>query len=168
TFSVGIKLKQSRGTGDGDCGQFITRCLCLSSLLRGRTHHTLPLLHHGVSPTGDSPPGTSLTGSFPWGAALHKLRQCGSLLWATALPATDCSSAGRPASWLSSGTTSCSSVGSSKGCRGASAPPVTSMGAGAQPALSPRAAEGSLLWCTSPSSFLQLTSVFAEIFISQL
>ncbi|KAK4813314.1 hypothetical protein QYF61_023989 [Mycteria americana] len=43
-----------RGTGNGGCGQFITRCLCRSFLLRGRTPHTLPLLQRGVPPTGES------------------------------------------------------------------------------------------------------------------
>ena len=33
-----------QGEGNGGYGQFITRCLCRSFLLRGRTPHTLPLL----------------------------------------------------------------------------------------------------------------------------
>jgi len=39
-----LRITGGRGMGAGGCSQFITRCLCCSFLLRGRTPHTLPLL----------------------------------------------------------------------------------------------------------------------------
>jgi len=53
--------------GNGGYGQFITR-LCRSFLLRGRTPHTLPLLHRILQ-----------CEFFPWAAAVHELPQRGSL-----------------------------------------------------------------------------------------
>jgi len=54
-------LPMSSAGGNGGYGQFITRCLCCSFLLRGRTPHTLPLLQCEVPLTGDSSPQTSPT-----------------------------------------------------------------------------------------------------------
>jgi len=51
--------EQRRRMGNGGCSQFITRCLCRSFLLRGRTPHTLPLLQREFPLTGDSIPLTS-------------------------------------------------------------------------------------------------------------
>jgi len=79
--------------GNGGYGQFITRCLCCSFLLRRTTPHTLPLLqrevpshgrqfstdfskvspshelpHSGILPTGCSPSGTGCSSMGPpWG-----------------------------------------------------------------------------------------------------
>jgi len=44
--------RAAQGDGEWGCGQFITRCLCRSFLLRGRTPHTLPLLQHEGSSHG--------------------------------------------------------------------------------------------------------------------
>jgi len=55
--------------GNRDYGQFITRCLCCSFLLRGRTPHTLPRLQCEVPLTGDSSPQTSPTSVHPTGCS---------------------------------------------------------------------------------------------------
>ena len=61
--------KWHRGTGNGVCSQFITRCLCCSLLLRGRTPHTLSLLQLEVPLTGDISPQTSPTWVLPMGCS---------------------------------------------------------------------------------------------------
>jgi len=59
-FSPSFPLpKRCRGTGNGGCDLFITRCLCRSFLLRGKTPHTLSLLQREVPLTGESSPQTS-------------------------------------------------------------------------------------------------------------
>jgi len=90
--------------GNGGYGQFITRCLCCSFLLRGRTPHTLPLLQHEGSSHGRqfstnfsnvSPShGLQLFTNCPRVGPSHgvqsfrnRLLQCGSPTGSQALPA---------------------------------------------------------------------------------
>jgi len=44
--------ERCRGTGNGGYGQFVTRCLCHSLSLRGKTPYTLPLLQREGSSQG--------------------------------------------------------------------------------------------------------------------
>lgn len=55
-----------QGLGNGGSSQFITHCLCHSSLLR-TTPHTLSLLQCCIPSTGDNPPQTSPTLVVPKG-----------------------------------------------------------------------------------------------------
>jgi len=103
--------EQRRGTGNGGYGQFITRCLCCSFLLRGRTPHTPPRLQREVPRTGHNPPQAAPTSLLPTG--------CSSLRTATVwVPSMGCSPSG----------TGCSSVGP---------PGVTSPASKPAPAWSP-------------------------------
>jgi len=52
-------MSSAGGQGNGGYGQFITRCLCCSFLLREKTPHTLALLQCEIPLTGDSSPQTS-------------------------------------------------------------------------------------------------------------
>jgi len=54
---------------NGGCGQFITRSLCCSFLLRGKTPRTLPLLQREVPLMGDSSPPTSPMWVLPMGCS---------------------------------------------------------------------------------------------------
>jgi len=84
--------------GNGGCGQFITRCLCHSFLLRGRTPHTLPLLQRGVTPMGDSSPQNVPKWVLPTSSSSSQTApEC--------VPSTRCSPSG----------TDCSSMGPPRG-----------------------------------------------------
>jgi len=83
--------------GNGGCGQFITRSLCHSFLLRGMTPHTLPLLQREVPPMGDSSPRTAPAWVLPAGCSPS---------------GTECSSVGPPRGHKFC-QQACSSMGSS-------------------------------------------------------
>jgi len=85
--------------GNEGCSQFITRCLCCSLSLSGRTPQTLPRLQRGSLPW-DTVLHKLQCESFPWAAALHKLLQRGSLPWGAVLQAQ-----AAPA-WVTLGVTS--------------------------------------------------------------
>ena len=153
--------------GNGGCGQFITRCLCRSFLLRGRTPHTLRLLQRRVPPMGDSPPWTAPMWILPMGCSSSQTAPVWVPSTGHCLSGTDYSSVGPPKGpQVLPGA--CSSVGSPQGHSLLQVhppapvwgPPWAAAGgyllhcgppwaAGAQPASSwssAQAAEESLLW----------------------
>ena len=86
--------EQCRGTGNGGYGQFITRCLCCFFLLRGRTPHTITLLHCEVPLTGDSSPQTPPTRVLPAGCSSSQTAPTWFLPTGCCPSGTGCSSVG--------------------------------------------------------------------------
>jgi len=82
--------------GNGGYGQFITRCLCPSFLLRGRTPHTLPLLQQEVPLTADSSPQISPTRVLPTGCSSSRTAPAWVLPMGCSPSGTGCSSMGPP------------------------------------------------------------------------
>ncbi|KAM9599800.1 uncharacterized protein ACIBXB_003644 [Morphnus guianensis] len=102
----------AQGDRDGVYDQFITRYFCCFIILRGRTHHTLPLLQCGVPPTGDSPPRTSPMWVLPMGCSSSRTAPAQVPSTACSPSGAHCSSVGPPQGHKSCQKT-CSSVGSS-------------------------------------------------------
>jgi len=104
--------ERHRGTGNGGCGQFITRCLGHSFLLRRRTPHTLPLLQREIPLRGDSSPQTSPKRVLPTGCRSSQTAPA----WVSSLgcspSGTGCSSIG-PSWGHKPCQQTCSSMGSS-------------------------------------------------------
>ncbi|KAM9591464.1 uncharacterized protein ACIBXB_006257 [Morphnus guianensis] len=108
-----ILYQPPSGTGGQGWGLRSSHVIfCRFILLRGRTHHTLPLLQRGVPPTGDSPPQTSPTWVLPTGCSSSRTAPAWVLSTVCSPSGTDCSSVG-PSRGHKSFQKTCSSVGSS-------------------------------------------------------
>jgi len=108
-----------RRMGNAGCCQFTTRCLCHFFIPRGRTPHTLPLLHHEIPLTGDSSPQISPTWLLPMGCSSS---QTAPML----IPSKGCSSAGTGCSIMGPplGHKPCQQTCSSVGCSLCTGPQV--------------------------------------------
>ncbi|KAM9590846.1 uncharacterized protein ACIBXB_005895 [Morphnus guianensis] len=94
-----ILYQPPSGTGGQGMGFTVSSShviFCRFILLRGRTHHTLPLLQRGVPPTGDSPPRTSPTWVLPTGCSSSRTAPAWVLSTVCSPSGTDCSSVGPP------------------------------------------------------------------------